>query len=93
MNQNQMTNTEKKRIETLDKKIEKLKTKVFAKKNELDVIEEELMTLMEERHPERKEERIKQELYDTYLKSDKTLEEIVKLIMSPDILEYLDWTE
>ena len=92
MNQNQMTNTEKKRIEALDQKIEKLKKKVIAKQSELDVIEEELMMLMEERHPERKEERIKQELYDAYLKNDKSVEEVIQLIENPEILEYLDWT-
>ena len=90
---NQMTNVEKKRIEALDKKIEKLKKKVIAKQSELDVIEEELMMLIEERHPERKEERIKQELYDAYLKNDKSVEEIIKLIENPDILDHLDWIE
>ena len=45
-----------------------------------------------ERHPERKEERIKQELYDAYLKNDKSLEEIIQLIENTEILEYLDWT-
>ena len=54
--------------------------------------EEELMMLMEERHSERKEERIKQELYDAYLKNDKSVEEIIQLIENPEILEYLDWT-
>ena len=87
-----MTNVEKKRIEALDKKIEKLKKRVIEKENELDVIREEMMMLMEERHPERKEERIKQELYDAYLKNDKSVEEIIQLIENPEILEYLDWT-
>lgn len=88
-----MTKAEKKRIEALDNKIEKLQVKIMKKNEELDPLIEELKLLLEKRHPERKEERIKQELYDAYRKSDKTVEEIIQLIEDPNILDYLDWTD
>ena len=88
-----MTKAEKKRIEALDNKIEKLQVKIMKKNEELDPLIEELKVLLEERHPERKVERIKQELYDAYRKSDKTVEEIIQLIEDPNILDYLDWTD
>ena len=51
---------ERKHIEALDRKIERLQEKVIKKHKEYSVLAEELSTLLDERHPERKIERAKQ---------------------------------
>ena len=45
---------ERKHIEALDRKIERLQEKVIKKHKEYSVLAEELSTLLDERHPERK---------------------------------------
>ena len=45
---------------------------------------EELSTLLDERHPERKIERAKQALYDAYVESERSLDEIIDLIRNAD---------
>lgn len=71
---------ERKHIEALDRKIEKLQEKVIKKHKEYSVLAEELSTLLDERHPERKIERAKQALYDAYVESERSLDEIIDLI-------------
>ena len=48
------------------------------------VLAEELSTLLDERHPERKIERAKQALYDAYVESERSLDEIIDLIRNAD---------
>ena len=67
---------ERKHIEALDRKIERLQ--------EYSVLAEELSTLLDERHPERKIERAKQALYDAYVESERSLDEIIDLIRNAD---------
>ena len=45
---------ERKHIEALDRKIERLQEKVIKKHKEYSVLAEELSTLLDERHPERR---------------------------------------
>ena len=45
---------------------------------------EEILTLLDERHPERKIERAKQALYDAYVESERSLDEIIDLIRNAD---------
>lgn len=79
-----LTATEKKKLESLDKRIEKLEDKVAAKKHEYDELTEQLMRLLEERYPERKEERVKESLYAAFKKSGLSLEEALTLLENPD---------
>ena len=51
---------------------------------EYSVLAEELSTLLDERHPERKIERVKQALYDAYVESERSLDEIIDLIRNAD---------
>ncbi len=74
----------KKHIEALDRKIERLQEKVIKKHKEYSVLAEELSTLLDERHPERKIERVKQVLYDAYVESERSLDEIIDLIRNAD---------
>ena len=75
---------ERKRLEALDRKIEKLEEKVIKKHEEYNAVAEELSRLLEERYPERKTEKIKQALYDAYVKSERSLDEIIDLIQNAD---------
>ncbi len=83
MKKDEMSAAEKKRIEALDKKIEKLKSKVDKKHQEFAALNDELLKLIYERHPERKTEYIKKTLYDAYCKSNKSLDEVLGFIQSP----------
>ena len=54
-----LTNAEKKRIESLDKRIEKSQNKIAINRKEYDAMTKELQKLLEERYPERRSEKIK----------------------------------
>ena len=54
-----LTNAEKKRIESLDKRIEKIQNKIAINRKEYDAITKELQKLLEERYHERRSEKIK----------------------------------
>ena len=54
-----LTNAEKKRIESLDKRIEKIQNKIAINRKEYDAMTKELQKLLEERYPERMSEKIK----------------------------------
>ena len=75
---------ERKHLEALDRKIERLQEKVIKKHKEYSVLAEKLSALLDERHPERKIERAKQALYDAYVESERSLDEIVDLIRNAD---------
>ena len=75
---------ERKHLEALDRKIERFQEKVIKKHKEYSVLAEELSALLDERHPERKIERAKQALYDAYVESERSLDEIVDLIRNAD---------
>ena len=47
-----LTNAEKKRIESLDKRIEKIQNKIAINRKEYDAMTKELQKLLEERYPE-----------------------------------------
>ena len=80
----EQTAAEKRRIAALDKKIEKLQNEVTKKHQEYDAAAEKLMEVLYERYPERKTERIKDELYDAYVESGRDLDEIIDLILHAD---------
>ena len=54
-----LTNAEKKRIESLDKRIEKIQNKIAIIGYEYDAMTKEVQKLLEERYPERRAEKIK----------------------------------
>ena len=89
MDDRKMTAAEKKRIESLDKRIEKLQDQISEKRRGYDTLTDELQKLLDERHPERKEERVKSRLYDAYLHSERPLDEILAFMEGRD--EDIDW--
>ena len=84
-----LTNAEKKRIESLDKRIEKMQNKIAVNRKEYDAMTEELQKLLEERHPERRPEEIKTTLYEAYSHSDRSLDDILAFIEGRD--DDIDW--
>lgn len=69
-----------KEIETLDKKIEALEPKISKAKKEYDGLVNQLSELLSQRYPERKEEAIKNRLYEAYKRSNKTVDFIIDFI-------------
>ena len=80
----EQTVAERKRIATLDKRIERLRNEADKKQREYDAAAEKLTEALYERYPERKTERIKDELYDAYVESGRDLDEIIDLILHAD---------
>ena len=84
-----LTNAEKKRMESLDKRIEKIQNKIAVNRKEYDAMTEELQKLLEERYPERRPEKIKTTLYEAYSHSDRSLDDILAFIEGRD--DDIDW--
>ena len=74
MAEKELTEAEKKK---LDRKIEQLEKRISKIHQEYDTLTEELEEVLLERHPERREERIKETLYHAYQKSSRSMEEIL----------------
>lgn len=84
-----LTNAEKKRMESLDKRIEKIQNKISVNLKEYDAMTEERQKLLEERYPERRTEKIKTTLYEAYSHSDRSLDDILAFIEGRD--DDIDW--
>ena len=66
-----------KEIETLDRKMERLQPKMVAAKQKYDALITQYAELFEKRHPEKKEERVKETLYQAYQNSPRSLDQIL----------------
>ena len=66
-----------KELVALDRKIERLETKIVEVKHNYDELLSQYTELFELRHPEKKQERIKETLYSAYCKSNRSLDEIL----------------
>ena len=88
MAEKELTEAEKKK---LDRKIEQLVKRISKIHQEYDTLTEELEEVLLERHPERREERIKETLYHAYQKSSRSMEEIL-VFMESDEGDF-DWLE
>ena len=84
----ELTEAEKKK---LDRKTEQLEKRISKIHQEYDTLTEELEEVLLERHPERREERIKETLYHAYQKSSRSMEEIL-VFMESDEGDF-DWLE
>ena len=65
----------------LDKQIKELEEKIHPIHQELEKLLDQLAELNDRRHPERREEVIKETLYRTFLKSPKSLEQVVSYML------------
>ena len=78
-----------KEMAALDKKIEALMPKNSKAKKEYDDLVGRMSELIEQRYPERKEEAIKNRLYEAYSRSGKTIDFIIDFIEhAPDDDDY-----
>ncbi len=69
-----------KEIDSLDKEIEALGPKISKAKKDYDDLINQLSELISQRYPERKEEAIKDRLYEAYKRSNKTVDFIIDFI-------------
>ena len=70
--------------EDLDKKIEALKSEILKAKDTYDLLLDEMSELLDQRYPERREEAIKERLYDAYRRSGKSIDFIIDFIENAD---------
>ena len=74
----------KKEKDVLDKEIEALKPKISRAKDTYDSLLTEMSELLDQRFPERREEAIKDRLYDAYRRSGKSVDFIIDFIENAD---------
>ena len=70
--------------EDLDKKIEALKPEILKAKDTYDLLLDEMSELLDQRYPERREDAIKERLYDAYRRSGKSIDFIIDFIENAD---------
>ena len=78
------TDVTEKELSALDKKIQTIEAKASKAKAEYDALVDQLSDLIEQRYPERREEAIKERLYQAYRGSNKTVDFIVDFIENAD---------
>lgn len=84
MSTNKISSLSEKEKKTLDRKMEMLKPRMYKAKQQYDSLVFQYTELLELRHPEKKEERIKETLYAAYQKSYHSLEEILAYMAGED---------
>ena len=82
------TELPQKEKDALDRKLERLEPKIVDAKHKYDELIDKYAELYEKRHPEKKEERIKETLYHAYQKSDRSMEEILAFM---SVVEEDEW--
>lgn len=75
--------TEEEKLE-LDRQIKELEDRIYPLHQEYEKLVGQLAELNDRRHPERREEAVKETLYRTYLKSPKSLEQVVGYMLRKD---------
>ena len=63
--------------DSLDKQMARLEPKIFETKHKYDELMSKYNELFEKRHPEKREERIKEDLYKAYQNSNRSLKQIL----------------
>lgn len=82
MDDNKYPELSKKEKNSLDKQLARLEPKMFDAKHKYDELVSKYAELYEIRHPEKREERIKEELYQAYQNSHRSLEQILSFMAS-----------
>ena len=77
MDDNKYPELSKKEKNSLDKQLARLEPKMLDAKHKYDELVSKYAELYEIRHPEKREERIKEELYQAYQNSHRPLEQIL----------------
>lgn len=82
MDDNKYPELSKKEKNSLDKQLARLEPKLLDAKHKYDELVSKYAELYEIRHPEKREERIKEELYQAYQNSHRSLEQILSFMAS-----------
>ncbi len=82
MDDNKYPELSKKEKNSLDKQLARLEPKMLDAKHKYDELVSKYAELYEIRHPEKREERIKEELYQAYQNSHRSLEQILSFMAS-----------
>ena len=82
MDDNKYPELSKKKKNSLDKQLARLEPKMLDEKHKYDELVSKYAELYEIRHPEKREERIKEELYQAYQNSHRSLEQILSFMAS-----------
>lgn len=87
----QLSEKEKK---TLDRKLQALEPKLQKAKQQYDALADEYKELWDQRHPEKQQEYVKETLYQAYLHSQRSLEQVLIYMAMPDVEDqYADHDE
>lgn len=70
--------------ESLDRQMEQLEPILFEAKDKYDELLSKYHELYEKRHPEKREERIKETLFQAYRESDRSLDQILSFMAGED---------
>ena len=82
MDDNKYPELSKKEKNSLDKQLARLEPKMLDAKHKYDELVSKYAELYEIRHPEKREERIREELYQAYQNSHRSLEQILSFMAS-----------
>lgn len=82
MDDNKYPELSKKEKNSLDKQLARLEPKMLDAKHKYDELVSKYAELYEIRYPEKREERIKEELYQAYQNSHRSLEQILSFMSS-----------
>ena len=74
----------KEESDELDRRIEELKPELSRAKKEYDSLVERMSMLIEQRYPERRDDAIKERLFEAYRRSGKSVEFIIDFIENAD---------
>ena len=69
----------------LDRKLAALEPKLHKAKEQYDALADEYKELWDKRHPEKQQEYVKETLYQAYLHSQRSLEEVLIYMAMPDV--------
>ena len=84
MKKDAVTGLSKKEMDTLDHQLERLQTKIIEAKHKYDALVSQYSELLDKRHPEKTEERIKETLFQAYQDSPRSLEQILAYMAGED---------
>ena len=68
--------------DTLDRQMARLEPKIVDAKHKYEELVSQYAALLEKRHPEKREERIKEELFRAYQNSNRSLDQILSFMAS-----------
>ena len=68
----------------LDRQMKSLEPEIIDAKHKYEELVSQYQDLLERRYPEKREERIKETLFQAYKNSDKTLDQILAIIAGDD---------